>query len=160
MVLIRGRLMRWPWTPGVASKAKERPWRVFEAVRGVLRIEAANDGVVEVVPDGDGVQYLRADGTVSPAFRWDHVDEIRTFKRDLGTYDDIRLAFAAGGSWYEIGEDVKGFGRLSDAMREHFPSIPAGWYGDVMLPAFATNERVLYRRVEVVGDGPRARDIP
>lgn len=50
-----------------------------------------------------------------------------------------------------------GFARLFDAMHEHFPSIPAGWYRDVMLPPFATNERVLFRRAEGIGGDLQTR---
>jgi hypothetical protein len=34
-------------------------------------------------------------------------------------------------------------------LREQFPSLPETWYFDVMLPAFATNDTLLYRRQPV-----------
>jgi hypothetical protein len=108
---------------------------------------------VEVMANAAGVVVVLDDRAVSPLFRWIDVTEVRTFKRDLGTIDGIRLAFEAGGLWHEFGEDLEGFGRLSDAMSEHIPSIPAGWCADVMHPAFATNERFLCRR-----DGSAGRD--
>ena len=99
----------------------------------------------ELVADGEGVSLLR-DGLPALRFHWAEVAEIRTYKADLGVVDDIRLAFLAGGSWHEFGEDTPGFRRLTEAMAEAFPTIPADWLRDVMFPAFATNERTLYRR--------------
>jgi hypothetical protein len=102
----------------------------------------------EVLADRDGVRVVLADGTVSSRFCWADVTEIRTFKLDLGTWDDIRLAFQVDDLWYEYSEEIKGFGQLSDTMREVFPDVPQDWFWVVMKPAFATNERVLYRRGE------------
>ena len=41
---------------------------------------------------------------------------------------------------------VDGFIAMSDVMRQRFPAIPKDWYSEVMQPAFATNQRTLWRR--------------
>jgi hypothetical protein len=104
--------------------------------------------LVRVLAGRAGVSVVLDDGTVSPEFPWADVVEIRTFKRDLGVVDDIRLAIQAGDFWYDFSEDLPGFRQLSDEMRAAFPEIPRDWYMDVMQPPFATNERVLFRRAE------------
>jgi hypothetical protein len=108
----------------------------------------------EVRADRDGVIVVRGDETVLLRFFWADVTEIRTFKRDMGTVDDIRLALQAGESWYELSEDLRGFSRLSDTMMEVFSTIPRDWYMEVMQPPFATNERVLFRRSAGPGADP------
>jgi hypothetical protein len=77
---------------------------------------------------------------------WDDIREIVTFKLDYGTYDDIRLAFRVDDLWVEVSEDAQGWSILSSAMARRFPTIPTDWYWTVMLPPFATCDRVLYER--------------
>src|SRR4051794_40173673 len=67
-------------------------------------------------------------------FVWSDVQEIVTFKRDLGMYNDIRLAFRVGGDWIEISEDAEGWSALSAAMARRFPMVPPDWYERVRLP--------------------------
>jgi hypothetical protein len=111
---------------------------------------------VQVLADRHGVNLVLDGGTVSHQFPWAEVAQIRTFKRDLGTVDDIRLVFQVGDSWYEYSEDLPGFGQLSDVMKEIFPTIPCDWYMEVMRPPFATNERVLFRRADREREGDQA----
>src|SRR4051794_18075677 len=64
----------------------------------------------------------------SAQFVWNEVQEVVTFKRDLGTWDDICLAFRVNDRWFETSEDADGWSALSSALRRHFPTIPADWY--------------------------------
>ena len=80
------------------------------------------------------------------SFRWDEVNEIVAFKRDLGTIDDIRLGFRVSGLWHDVSESDDGFLQLTDAMQEAFPTIPADWCLEVMTPPFETCETTLWRR--------------
>jgi hypothetical protein len=99
---------------------------------------------IEVFADDEGVGIVRARQATEQLFRWSDVTEIKTFKLDLITFDDIRLAFKVDGGWYEIGEDTPGFTQLTEKMMAIFPAVPADWYADVMLPPFAANERILF----------------
>ena len=93
------------------------------------------DGFSFGVPDRPPVQA-----------RWSDIDGIATWKVDLVTYDDIRLVFhLVGDRWIEVSEEQPGFVELCEKMQKQFPSIPEGWYLDVMQRTFATNLRVLYR---------------
>jgi hypothetical protein len=106
---------------------------------------------VTVRVDDEGVVIERAGRKEPLVFQWRDVDEIRTFKVGLVTTDDIRLAFWASGLWYEISEEDAGFTALAELMRAKFPSIPEDWYWTVMKPAFATNQRTLWKRGEERG---------
>lgn len=97
--------------------------------------------------------------TISPTkgdsirVRWEEVREIRTYKIDLFSYDEICLCFEVAGVgttdggtlWIEVGESDQGFCLLTDHMERRFPAIPSDWYREVMCPAFAPCEAVLYR---------------
>src|SRR5271155_1719690 len=100
-----------------------------------LAVQVSDEGVTLL--EGDR-QYAR--------FTWVEVREVVTFKRDLGTYDDIRLAFRVDDGWVEIGEDAEGWPALSAAINRHFPATPPDWYETGMLPPFETCYRVLYER--------------
>lgn len=80
------------------------------------------------------------------AFHWGEIGAIETYKVDLVTTDEIRLAFKVADSWHEVSEADEGFMPLAKAMSMQFPTIPETWYLDVMLPAFATNQRTLWKR--------------
>jgi hypothetical protein len=99
--------------------------------------------IISVRVSDDGVTLFDGDQP-SSEFAWNDVSEVVTFKRDLGTYDDICLGFRIDERWIEISEDIEGWGALTSALRARFPTIPADWYGAVMLPPFATCYRVLY----------------
>jgi hypothetical protein len=100
---------------------------------------------IEIVADDVGVSLVKDGERRSPAFAWNDVTEIRTFKRDLYIVDDIRLAFHIRDGWFEFSEDQPGFEALDRKMREVFPEVPPGWFWDVAQPPFATNERELSR---------------
>ena len=102
--------------------------------------------VIDLVADQAGVAVVYEGQPPEKLFRWEDVEEIRTFKLDCFTVDDIRLAVRAEGLWHEFSEGCPGFFALTNGMRTAFPCIPEKWYWEVMLPPFATNERVLYRR--------------
>lgn len=79
---------------------------------------------------------------------WPSVREIRAYKRDLLTRDLICLAFrdTDADEYFEVHEEMVGFDLLRARLAEVFPTVPAGWFGDVARPAFATNLTVLFRR--------------
>jgi hypothetical protein len=80
--------------------------------------------------------------------RWPEVREIRAYKRDLLATDLICLGFrdTETDEYFEVHEEMTGFDLLRTRLAEVFPTIPSGWFEDVMHPAFATNLMVLFRR--------------
>jgi hypothetical protein len=95
---------------------------------------------------GDPPIELRDDGfLVGGHFTtWADVTEIRAYKIDLLTFDEIRLVFESGAeNWVEISEEQPGFSEVASAMVIRFPST-YDWRSRIAQPAFATNETVLY----------------
>lgn len=91
-----------------------------------------------------GLTVTWSDGRPQQGFKWADVSEVRTYKVDCFAYDDICLAFIADGLWYEVSEQDDIFPSVMKIIEQRFPDIPEDWYAEVMLPAFKTNERVLW----------------
>jgi hypothetical protein len=100
--------------------------------------------VVSLSADEVGVSIASSDSPV--VVRWDAIDEIHTFKLDLGTFDEIRLALHDSRGWHELSEEDGGFMDIAAELQRRFPSIPEAWYLEVMFPAFETNHRVLWKK--------------
>jgi hypothetical protein len=86
------------------------------------------------------------------SFSWRDVEEIETYKRDLFSSDEIYLSFGVTDAWYEFSESDAGFQQLAELMQAKFPSIPECWYGEVMQPPFATNQRTLWTTPKTGGE--------
>ncbi len=81
---------------------------------------------------------------------WRDVRSIRTYKWDVFAYDIICLAFESNkGSWAVITEKDEGFAAVRQEMEARFPEIPDTWFWDVAVPAFATNNTLLYPHDEL-----------
>jgi hypothetical protein len=102
--------------------------------------------LVSVVVTDSGFTIERSDSPQPNTVRWDDIEEIRVFKLDLLTIDEIRVAFHVPAGWVELSERDRGFKRVVEETQRRFPSVPQGWYQEAMFPAFATNQRVLWRR--------------
>jgi hypothetical protein len=102
--------------------------------------------VVKLSADENGILIANSSFTGPFVIPWGEIDEILTFKIDLGTIDDIRLAIHYSAGWYELSEEDEGFKEVCEQIERRFPSIPETWFLDVMLPAFAPNHRVLWKR--------------
>lgn len=106
------------------------------------RLDSDSSGFTISPPKGDSIRV-----------RWEEVREIRTYKIDLFSYDEICLCFEVAGVgttddgtlWIEVTESEQGFRSLAEEMKRRFPAIPSDWYSEVMFPAFAPCEAVLYR---------------
>src|SRR5437660_6413917 len=76
-----------------------------------------------LLADEEGVALAPSDGVPRRKFRWQDVEEIKTYKLDCLTVDDIRLAFLVGECWYDYSEDCPGFSLLTREMQRAFPTI-------------------------------------
>ncbi|MBM3860037.1 MAG: hypothetical protein FJ395_10345 [Verrucomicrobia bacterium] len=115
------------------------------------RLEGRTRTVYEVSTDDTGVRikWLTIENTTGEAgFRWDAVTTVRAFKRDYFPVDCICLAFETPNGWFEVNEDMKPFGPFLDAVERYLPGFPPqkDWWRQVMHPAFAPNERELWKR--------------
>ena len=72
--------------------------------------------------------------------------EIFAFKRDMLTFDTIRLGFRVSddGTFCEIDEDIPGFGELQAEVERRFDMVDKNWWSKVAFPAFATNRTTLW----------------
>lgn len=109
------------------------------------------DTVYKVMSDDTGVRvnWLTMENEIGEvAFRWDDVKTVKTFKRDYFSVDCICLAFETPDGWIEVNEDMKPFGPFLDAVERALPGFPpqTDWWIQVMKPAFAPNERELWKR--------------
>jgi hypothetical protein len=102
--------------------------------------------VVTLSADETGISIASSDSPVPLLIPWDEIDEIHTFKLDLGTFDEIRLALHDSSGWHELSEQDDGFMEVAAELQQRFSSISEAWYLDVMFPAFAANHRVLWPR--------------
>jgi hypothetical protein len=74
------------------------------------------------------------------------VKEVRAYKLDFLTTDEVRLDISVGDEPTRItlSEEMVGF-RSFAAEAEAQLGFPVNWWTDVVKPAFEINERVLYR---------------
>ena len=113
--------------------------------------QGRNNTVYEIITDETGcrIKWLTIENeTGESSFRWDDVTAVKAFKRDQFMVDCICLAFKAPDGWYEVNEDMKLFGPFLTAVERYLPGFPAqkDWWKQLMLPAFAPNERELWKR--------------
>jgi hypothetical protein len=82
--------------------------------------------------------------TETYSYEWSDIVEIRAFKLDLFSYDEVRFAISLrNGTFVELSEERPGFYAFLEALKLRFPTVE-GWEQQVMHPAFAANETVLY----------------
>ena len=93
--------------------------------------------------DKGGVSAFTASGTTI-AIGWQEVTAIYCYKKDLLTYDDIRLIIASKDWQVEFSEDDSTFSRLRDYIGEVF-AISPDWHRVLICSqAFETTWTVLY----------------
>jgi hypothetical protein len=98
----------------------------------------------------DAVDCLRITSGKGDAseLRWDEVDEVHAYKRDLFTTDLICLAFKKSGKeeFYEVHEEMAGYHDLLETLSRHLPEFTTEWFFSVAFPAFDTNHRLIWKR--------------
>jgi len=123
------------------SAAPQRYEALLYAVK--QRVE---DAIPSARVTDDGLAIVR-ENEILDSVRWDDVRKIIAYKYDNGTTDEICLGFLAAADAnkpFEISEERPGFIAASEAMQKRFPGIPENWYQEIMVPAFARKETVLY----------------
>lgn len=97
---------------------------------------------VDVRPTGFRV---RIDGEQDRVFNWDDIRSIRAYKWNLFAYDLICLGFETDTGSVEISEEDDGYQELQQALETKFPSA-VGYHMKVAVPAFETNEMIIFER--------------
>jgi hypothetical protein len=102
--------------------------------------------------EGDGL--VLSDGKYTSRISWAEVSRLTARKYDFVTTDALGLTITvAGGQIYEVTEDVDGYIDLVREICARFPEVSPGWEREIVLPAFQTNERIIYERG--AGGNPR-----
>jgi hypothetical protein len=103
----------------------------------------------EIVVGPDGFSILDRGRRVAHV-DWCAVKEIFALKRDLSTYDTIRLGFRVSDDerHYEVDEDWPGYEQLRQEIERRFKLPEPDWWSNVAFPPFATNLTTLWRADE------------
>ena len=111
------------------------------------KLGSRNGASTWVVLTRDGFGLNQGDSRLG-SVRWEEVDKVLAFKRDLLTSDEVCLAFEIGDSdtVFELNEGVGSFWDLVARVKEVFPDSEQDWEETVVNPAFAENSTVLYER--------------
>jgi hypothetical protein len=101
--------------------------------------------------NSDGVTYsswINSELEYERLIPWTKIEKIAAFKRDLYTVDLMCIAFETSDFVYEINEEMVSWAAFVTAIATHLPGClkVEEWYQAVMLPAFETNQTVLYSR--------------
>ena len=109
--------------------------------RNSLRTEAVERP--EILIDDDGFTS-RDDGNQPFSVAWQTIIEIRAFKSDLFTVDEVVFVLTTDtGKRIALTEEQPEFTPFIAALESHFPSV-SGWEAKVIQPPFARNETILY----------------
>ena len=83
---------------------------------------------------------------------WAEVCEVRAFKMDLISRDLVCLSIIHAGPdgqptrSMQLHEDMPGWYTLLEELAVNLPGCRQEWWAEVAFPAFATNERVIFKR--------------
>lgn len=82
---------------------------------------------------------------------WGDIAEVRAFKMDLISRDLVCLSIHAGKDGVasrsiQLHEDMPGWYTLIEELAVNLPGCRQDWWAEVAFPAFATNERVIFKR--------------
>ena len=130
------------------------PLQARRRVEKILRSEAKHDPRAledpkygRVVGDADCLRIRSRNGD-SSELRWDEVEEIHAYKRDLFTTDLICLAFrkSSKDEYCEIHEEMAGCHDLLEALPSRLPKFTLEWIFTVAVPAFEANHQIIWKR--------------
>ncbi len=77
---------------------------------------------------------------------WMDIQEITAYKVDLYTVDEIRIAIASDKSNITISEETPGYFVFKETIKNIFPDSDKDWEHRVIMPAFAENLTIIYKR--------------
>ena len=140
----------WSWLVARFRRQEERE------SPGKLLWPRGTGNVPGILTVGDDGFELSAGSAGRQWVTWTSVTSVAAYKYDLFSVDEIVLAFETDDRpdvVIEVSEECPGFADLFDALERALGVSPA-WYQDVMRPAFATNDRVIYERHDHPVDAP------
>jgi hypothetical protein len=130
------------------------PFQTRRSVEKILKSKVKHDPRAledpkygRVVGDSDCLRVWSSKGD-SSELRWDEVEEIHAYKRDLFTTDLIYLAFKKSNKdeYYEIHEETAGYHDLLEGLPSRLPKFTLEWIFAVAVPAFDANHQIIWKR--------------
>ena len=82
---------------------------------------------------------------------WGEICEVRAYKMDLISRDLVCVSILCGPGGVpsrsiQVHEDMPGWYTLLEELQANLPGCRQDWWAEVAFPAFATNERVIFKR--------------
>lgn len=83
---------------------------------------------------------------------WPEIHEVRAFKMDLISRDLVCISILHAGPdgnptrMMQLHEDMPGWYTLLEELGVNLPGCRQDWWAEVAFPAFAANERVIFKR--------------
>lgn len=131
---------------------------ILNCILGSFRLKEKSNynsgkSIDEQINDLDAFKYTDNGFVVtyngfSKALNWRDITEINVYKKDLITVDEIRMQIIYGDKQIEISEELPGWFQFTIKTKEVFQTIPKEWDIEIITPAFATNFRTIYSKVE------------
>lgn len=115
-----------------------------DAERELQKGDAEDDGNFKY--DDKGFTYESPSGPV--VVKWADIQNIIAYKTDMSTYDVICITIRWESGGLVLTEEMPGWRRYTEKLKNQFPEINRDWEVKVAFPAFAANETLLYLRPE------------
>lgn len=123
---------------------------MIDILRGIRRVLARLrrrrcDATIVLVAEGFELRWTTGERY---AVRWDEVNRIEAYKRDLLAVDLIcmDLWLPGRGEWCLLHEEAPGWEAWTEALAAAIPLEVPDWYARIVKPAFAENRTVVYER--------------
>jgi len=127
-----------------SSNSHREPDPLTDAQRQKFKIKYEDLGLFAY--HDDGFTYKFESGP--KRFKWTDIDELKGYKLDRMTIDDICIDIIYGELQFTIYEDTPGWYQFIEKTKKIFPSIPKDWDWTIAFPTFATNSTILYKKEE------------
>lgn len=135
------------------DKLRKRKWDKYIAnVKSgklpEISLEKPENGVIEIDDNGFSISIPQKKGITKKIISWNHIKEIRAYKRDLFAVDLICLGFhlSDNGNLYEVHEEMLGYKILVKEIESRFEVNPDDWWIKVAFPAFKTNATIIWQK--------------
>jgi hypothetical protein len=117
-----------------------------------ISLEKPENGVIGINENGFHLTIDRRKKKYEEQVKWNEVEEIVAFKRDLFAYDLICLGFKISRDYntieVEVNEHMLGFDNLMKAVENQFGVRNEDWFRQVAVPAFAVNMTTIWPKKE------------
>ena len=116
----------------------------------ILKGRRGTEYTCSVNPGGVYLKWLTLEGESGDRrFGWEDIASVVAYKCDICMYDMICIICTLNNGFnFEFNEEMPCWQSLVDALPRYLSGCPpfSEWWNPVAVPAFATNERILFQR--------------